>query len=143
MNVGCRPAVRSANAAARPRSSRQDRCTLAWLLPARYHIGAMVSQSILDEICRRLVEGFAPQRIILFGSQARGTADDRSDVDLLVIGEVRDRKRQVLDMDRSLRGLGIARDIVLLSPEEFARDRLISGTVARPADLEGVQLYGA
>lgn len=33
----------------------------------------------------RLVEKFHPQRIILFGSQARGMADDHSDVDLLVV----------------------------------------------------------
>jgi predicted nucleotidyltransferase len=32
-----------------------------------------------------LVEQFHPQRVILFGSQARGTADARSDADLLVI----------------------------------------------------------
>ena len=36
----------------------------------------MVSQAMLNEIRRRLVERFSPQRIILFGSQARGTADD-------------------------------------------------------------------
>lgn len=101
----------------------------------------MVTQAILDEIRRRLVERFSPQRIILFGSQARGTADDRSDVDLLVISDVTNRKRQILEMDRALRGLGIARDIVLLSPDEFERDRVISGTVARPAAAEGVELY--
>lgn len=110
-------------------------------LRIRYDGMTMVSQTMLDEIRRRLVEGFSPQRIILFGSQARGTADDRSDVDLLVICNVTDRKRQMLEMDRALRGLGIARDIVVLTPEEFERDRLISGTVARPASTEGVQLY--
>ena len=47
----------------------------------------------------------------------------------------------MLEMDRALRGLGVARDIVVLTPEEFERDRLICGTVARPAFTEGVQLY--
>ena len=101
----------------------------------------MVSQTLLDEIRRRLVEQFCPDRIILFGSQARGTADDHSDVDLLVICNVTDRRHQMLEMDRALRGLGIARDIVVLTPEEFERDRLICGTGARPASTEGVQLY--
>lgn len=45
----------------------------------------MINKKVIKEATRRLVEGFHPQRIILFGSYARGTADKRSDVDLLVI----------------------------------------------------------
>jgi len=79
-------------------------------------------------------------KIILFGSQAKGTADDRSDVDLLVICPIKGPRRgKMVAMDRSLRGL--ARDIVLLTPEEFERDRLIPGTIARPAWQEGKILY--
>jgi predicted nucleotidyltransferase len=40
----------------------------------------MVSQDILKEAVRRLVEQFHPEKIILFGSQVRGTADSRSDI---------------------------------------------------------------
>lgn len=102
----------------------------------------MVAEQVLDAITRRLVERFAPTRIILFGSQARRTADDRSDVDLLVICPVEDRKRDLMvAMDRALSGLEIARDIIVLTPEEFERDRHIPGTVARPAFLEGKILY--
>ena len=102
----------------------------------------MVSQHILHEAVRRLVDKFHPWRIILFGSQARGTADERSDVDLLVICPLAGRRADVaLAMDRSLRGLGLARDIVVMTPEEFDLDRQIPGTVARPASLEGKVLY--
>jgi predicted nucleotidyltransferase len=45
----------------------------------------MVTEETLRLATNRLVEQFRPQRVILFGSQARGTADARSDVDLLVI----------------------------------------------------------
>ena len=80
----------------------------------------MVPQQVLREAVKRLVEGFEPTRIILFGSQARGAADDRSDVDLLVICPVAGRKRDLMvAMDRALNGLGIARDVVVLTPEEF------------------------
>lgn len=104
----------------------------------------MVAFNILDEAVRRLVEAVHPQRIILFGSQARGTADGRSDVDLLVICPIRgERQEMELSMERSLRGLRLPRDLVLLSPEEFERDRHIPGTVARPASLEGKVLYDA
>ena len=102
----------------------------------------MFDRAILEEATRLLVERFEPQRIILFGSYARGTADDRSDVDLLVICPIPgDRGDLMLAMDRTLRGLRLARDIVVLSPEEFERDRLIPGTVARPAWREGKLLY--
>ncbi len=102
----------------------------------------MVAQQILDQATQRLVEQFAPARIILFGSQARGTADDRSDVDLLVVCQVAGRKRDLMvAMDRALGGLGIARDVIVLTPEEYERDRKIPGTVARPASLEGRVLY--
>ena len=102
----------------------------------------MVAPQVLDEATRRLVEQFAPTRIILFGSQARGTADDRSDVDLLVVCAVAGRKRDLMvAMDRALGGLGIARDVIVLTPEEYERDRHIPGTVARPASLEGKVLY--
>jgi predicted nucleotidyltransferase len=102
----------------------------------------MVAESILSEATRRLVERFQPRRVILFGSQARGTGGDRSDVDLLVICDVGDDRRALMvAMDRALSGLEIARDIVVLTPEEFERDRNIPGTVARPASKEGRVLY--
>jgi predicted nucleotidyltransferase len=102
----------------------------------------MVAQQILKQATQRLVDQFAPTRIILFGSQARGTADDRSDVDLLVICKVAGRKRDLMvAMDRALSGLGIARDVIVITPEEYERDRNIPGTVARPASLEGKVLY--
>jgi predicted nucleotidyltransferase len=102
----------------------------------------VVPQQVLREAVKRLVEQFEPIRIILFGSQARGAADDRSDVGLLVICRVAGRKRDLMvAMDRALNGLGMARDVVVLTPEEFDRDRHIPGTVARPAWLEGEVLY--
>ena len=102
----------------------------------------MVSEQVLAEATGRLVARFAPEQIILFGSQARGDADERSDVDLLVVCPVPGSRRALMvAMDRALRGLGIARDIVILTPEEFARDRVIPGTLARPAVREGKVLY--
>ena len=102
----------------------------------------MISQNLITQATERLVKQFNPQKIILFGSQARETADDRSDVDLLIIASFSGKRRSVIvTMDRSLRGIGFARDIILLTPEEYERDRHIPGTVARPASIEGKILY--
>ena len=102
----------------------------------------MISEAILKEIRERLVSQFHPDRIILFGSQARETEDHRSDIDIIVIFPFRGKRRSLMvAMDRALKGLGIARDIIVLTPEEFERDRYIPGTIARPAWLEGRILY--
>ena len=102
----------------------------------------MITDEMLSKATERLVKKFHPQRIILFGSRARGTADERSDADILVVASFNGKRREVLvEMDRALWGIGFARDIVLLTPEEFERDREIPGTVARPASREGKVLY--
>ena len=102
----------------------------------------MVSKEVIREMKNRLVREFHPKRIILFGSQARKSADERSDVDLLVICPIHGKRRTLMvAMDRALKGLPIARDIVVLTPDEFERDRHIPGTVARPAWREGKVLY--
>jgi len=112
------------------------------LLAEDHGESVMVAQQVLQEATRRLVERFDPTRIILIGSQARGVADDRSDVDLLVICRFSGRRRDLMvAMDRALKGLGMARDVIVLTPEEFERDRHIPGTMARPAALEGKVLY--
>ena len=48
----------------------------------------MISQALLNEAAKRLVDRFHPEKIILFGSQARGTADEHSDADFLVITRI-------------------------------------------------------
>lgn len=45
----------------------------------------MVTMKDIQRVNRRIVEEFHPQRVVLFGSHARGTAGEDSDVDLLVV----------------------------------------------------------
>jgi predicted nucleotidyltransferase len=102
----------------------------------------VIPEEKILSVVERLVKTFHPQKIILFGSQARGAASEHSDVDLLIITHFTGRRRDTLvEMDRSLRGAGFALDLVLLTPEEYNRDREIPGTVARPASKEGKVLY--
>ena len=102
----------------------------------------MISEQTLTEVTNRLVDHFHPHKIILFGSQARGTADEHSDIDLLVICPFKgDRFALMLDMYDSLYGMKLAKDIIVLTPEEFERDCQIPGTIARPAWKEGKILY--
>ena len=106
----------------------------------------MVSEQTLNEITRRLVDKFHPQAVILFGSQARGTADARSDVDLLVLYRFKpseDRSAVWLEMEKSLWGLSVGRDLVVMTPEDYEMDRTIPGQLARYASIDGRVLYDA
>ncbi len=104
----------------------------------------MVSEETLNEVKQRLVKRSHPDKIILSGSQARGTADDRSDVDILVISRFEGKRREaMLEMDRALGGVDYAFDVLISTPEEFERDRRIPGTVSRYANKEGRVLCGS
>ena len=102
----------------------------------------MISDRDISRIRERLVARFRPRRTILFGSQARKTADARSDVDLLVVLPVRRKRRTLVSaMYDALADLRIALDLVVLTPKEYEIDKLIPGTIARPAWLEGTVIY--
>jgi predicted nucleotidyltransferase len=99
-----------------------------------------------DEVVRQMAERiaslFAPERIILFGSWARGEQTPDSDVDLLVIvREVEDRRALRVAMRRAVNGMGLPKDIIVLTADEFEANRHVPGTVAYPADREGRVLY--
>jgi uncharacterized protein len=64
-------------------------------IPAFHADGfVMISRKIIDDYVQRLVERFHPQTVLLFGSQAMGTANEQSDVDLLVVMN-HDKKRDI------------------------------------------------
>jgi predicted nucleotidyltransferase len=101
-----------------------------------------VTELAIEMMVARLVDRFDPDQIILFGSQARGTAAPGSDVDLLVIMPVSGSKRaKQLEMRVALHDIAVAKDIILATPDEVARRRDIVGTIIRPALREGKVLY--
>jgi len=92
----------------------------------------------LSEIIRRIVAVSNPQRIILFGSQARGDATPDSDFDLLVVkDEVESPRAESARIYRALAGLSIPVDIVVTRSDYVMAHRDIVGTVVRPALREG------
>ena len=96
----------------------------------------------LEKISGQLVHRFSPQKIILFGSCATGKADQRSDIDLLVITSFPGgRRKLMIEMDRAIAPFRKPVDIIIQTAEEFEKNRLIPGTIARYAYLEGKILY--
>jgi uncharacterized protein len=102
----------------------------------------MLSEMAKMQIKENLLPKFNLEKIILFGSQARGTADEKSDVDLLIITSLPGNRFDIMRaIRRSLLSINYAFDIIAVSPEEFERDKNIPGTIARYASKEGVIIY--
>ena len=96
----------------------------------------------IREMVRRIARRFDPDRIILFGSHARGEAGPDSDVDLLVVMPVQGSRRQArIDVRLALHDIPIPKDIVVTTPEDFERRRRVVGTLEYPADTEGEVVY--
>ncbi|MFA5843868.1 MAG: nucleotidyltransferase domain-containing protein [Coriobacteriia bacterium] len=89
-----------------------------------------------------IVTGFDPIRIVLFGSQANGTADEGSDVDLLVVlPKFKDRGRTMVDIKTAVGRRTIGLDVIPTDPEDIEAQRTASASVVRDAVEEGVTLY--
>ena len=99
-------------------------------------------QEKIQEMVRRIVERFKPEKIILFGSHARGTATADSDVDLLVVMPVRgSRLEKTIEIRVAVHDIRVPKDIVVTTPEDFAWRKDIVGTLERPVMREGKVLY--
>lgn len=99
-------------------------------------------QAKVDEMVRRIVERFQPEKVILFGSRARGDADPDSDVDLLVVMPFDGRRLdRIVEIRLALAHMGIAKDVFLVTPEEFEADKDLVGSLVYPAAHEGRVLH--
>ena len=109
----------------------------------RRHGGARLDPRILDDIVRRVVEVARPERIVLFGSAARGEMGPHSDVDLLVVKEGGDAHELTARIYGNLRGVDAAVDVILVSPADVERYRHSHALVIKPALREGRVVYDA
>ena len=87
---------------------------------------------------------FHPAKIILFGSHARGSAGPDSDVDLLIVMNVKDsRRRQAAEIDLALSDRTFPLDLIVVTPADFEKCRDVVGHILYPAVHEGKVLYDA
>jgi uncharacterized protein len=99
--------------------------------------------AILANIVEQVVHAAEPDKIVLFGSAARGTMRADSDIDLLVIKSGKyNRDRVIRDIYRRLTGEASV-DVVVVTPEEVERYRDTHCLVICPALREGKIVYGA
>ncbi len=96
----------------------------------------------IAEMVRRIVEGFDPERIILFGSHAKGTAEPDSDADLLVVVECEGLRRDLAGrIDVALFGVDMPADVIVARPKDIEISRLEPWSVIHDAVRDGEILY--
>lgn len=102
-----------------------------------------MTDPVVDRIVRRIADSIHPDKIILFGSRASGTAKPESDVDLLIVYGGQKTKR---DLKLEIHGLfehpDFSMDLFVLSPDEIERQRHVANTLAREASEKGIVVYG-
>jgi predicted nucleotidyltransferase len=98
----------------------------------------------VDEVVRLLVASAHPSKIILFGSCARGTQTEDSDLDLAVIlPKVDNRFDEMVRLRRALGPIPMAIDVLVYSEEDVRERGQFVGTALYEALRNGRVLYDA
>lgn len=98
----------------------------------------------LEPAIARITATVPVERIILFGSRARGSARADSDYDLLVVVPAEDKTLATYKkLHKALLGLGLDIEVVLASPEDLRNYQNAWMTIFPAALREGQVLYAA
>lgn len=102
------------------------------------------AQPVIAEATRRLVAEFAPEQVWLFGSYAWGEPTEDSDLDLVVVVPSSNERsiERVRRAHRTLRGLGMPKDVLVHTKPEFETFRDVVSSLTYKIIHEGRLIYG-
>ena len=103
-----------------------------------------ITAELLDEITKRIVDKVSPEKIILFGSQARGMPGESSDVDLFIVVSQSEEPayRRARKVYQCLHGIGVPIDVIVQTHDEMERSKGVVTSLARHVLDKGKVLYG-
>jgi len=102
----------------------------------------MITQKQIDAIKRIIVESERPDKVVLFGSYARGENNENSDLDLLVIkNSSLPRYKRAKEIRLLLSKYIFQKDILFYTPEEVDSWSNVSNAFITTALREGKVLY--
>ncbi len=102
----------------------------------------LTEQTINDAVGRVVAAARCPAKVIVFGSYARGDADENSDLDILIVEKnIPDHTGEYVRLRDAVGALGVGVDLLLYSEADFEQRRQWWTTPAYWADREGKVLY--
>ena len=100
-------------------------------------------QDAFTDIIQNIISNYAPQKIVLFGSYARGEAHEGSDIDLMLIKETSrrfiDRIADVIRLNNTM----ISLEPLVYSPSEFEAMKKEKRDFIMTIEEEGIEIYDA
>ena len=102
-----------------------------------------IDEAMLEEVTATIAATVQPQKIILFGSAARGTMNQDSDIDLLIIKDEDHHTTTASAIHMHLPARARRVDVVVASTEDIKRHQEKPYYVFKPALREGRMLYDA
>jgi predicted nucleotidyltransferase len=105
----------------------------------------MLNEQDIQAAAQRAAEAASgPASVWLFGSYARGEADDLSDLDLLIVeDEVADKASEYLRIHKAIGSIGVGVDVLVLTRREYERRSQVPGTLPNRVSQEGRILHDA
>jgi len=83
----------------------------------------MIQKKQIDYISKKIVKNIEPEKIILFGSYAKGDYNENSDLDFIVVKQSNlPRHKRGLEIRRLFYGLLIPFDLKVYTPDEYNND---------------------
>jgi len=99
----------------------------------------------LDQIVKAIVSIVAPDKVILFGSYARGDYRKDSDIDILILKNGLKNEREVINslyMEFFRKKISIPIDIIATNYEKYNRLSNDIGYIYKTIKQEGKVIYG-
>jgi uncharacterized protein len=102
-----------------------------------------IPQKAIDQVVQQIVEKFKPQKIILFGSYARGNPRPESDVDMLVVMDTPLKESKIsLEIHRHLNVM-FGLDLVVYTPKHLGERAKMNDWFVLDILKEGKVVYEA
>lgn len=95
----------------------------------------------LQAIQEQIIQQCSPQKILLFGSRAKGTATANSDIDLCVVASTKNKRALLTDLYCDTES-DTPIDFLLYTPEEWEQCVSDHQSFAYKLNREGIVLYG-
>lgn len=103
----------------------------------------MITKEQIEQIVETIVQSVHPDKVILFGSYANGNPSEDSDLDLLVIKDMpQKRVQRGREIRKHLRGMAIPIDLLVYTPQEIEEWRDTKAAFITQIVDQGQVLYG-